>query len=413
MGVQAAVGSRAGKVCFLLAVPIAVHVALFHVGIRLATGRPKEAILLALAAAMGLVTLCAGRLGTWRKARNQENGSTALIASDLYSAVAAIEWGCGLGLVHFSNTDLALSFVAGASLTLAWAVRANASGRSLPAWLSQLAFLTLYFSVRLQTDWLSPRAERSEQDAIGVLVLGFLFLGLHAAVKRAGLEAFRTPTRFAALALPVLSALLLGHQASHFNAAVIFGVAVAFTGLSALEGRGKLAGALAAVAYNLAITVVWLQQGIGGAGGIQYYVIPAGLTLIAAAWVWNNELGPAWNARLRSIGSLCIYAAAAWPALASIEQTSYLLWCIGLCVGGAIAGVLLRVRAYLYLGTTGFLITLVGNAVRHGIQHAILRAAFLTLLGLLLLGGLVLFSIKREQLLARYRKYRAVLAEWD
>ncbi len=413
MGVQAAVGFRVGKVLFLLAVPIAVHVALFHLGIRLATGRPNEAILLALAAAMGLVTLCAERLGTWRKARNKENGTTALIASYIYSAVAAIEWGCGLGLVHFNNTDLALSFVAGATLTLAWALRAQASGSSFPAWLSQLAFLTLYFSVRLQTDWLSPRAERSEQDSIGVLVLGFLFLGLHTAVKRAGLEAFKTPTRFAALVLPVLSALLLGHQASHFNAAVLFGVAVAFTGLSALEGRGKLAGALAAVAYNLAITVLWLQQGIGGAGGIQYYVIPAGLTLIAAAWVWKNELGPAWNARLRSIGSLCIYAVAAWPALASIEQTGYLLWCIGLCVGGAIAGVLLRVRAYLYVGTAGFVITLVGNAVRYGIHHAILRAAFLTLIGLLLLGGLVLFSIKREQLLARYRKYRALLAEWD
>jgi hypothetical protein len=413
MGVQAAVGSRVGKALFLLAVPIAVHVALFHLGIRLATGRPKEAILLALAAAMGLVTLCAERLGTWRKARNKQNGSTALIGSYIYSAVAAIEWGCGLGLVYFNNTDLALSFVAGATLTVAWALRAQASGSSFPAWLSQLAFLTLYFSVRLQTDWLSPRAERSEQDSIGVLVLGFLFLGLHTAVKRTGLEAFKTPTRFATLVLLVLSALLLEHQASHFNAAVLFGVAVAFTGLSALEGRGKLAGGLAAVAYNLAITVLWLQQGIGGAGGIQYYVIPAGLTLIAAARVWKNELGPAWNARLRSIGSLCIYAAAAWPALASIEQTGYLLWCIGLCVGGAIVGVFLRVRAYLYVGTACFVITLVGNAVRYGIHHAILRAAFLTLIGLLLLGGLVLFSIKREQLLARYRKYRVLLAEWD
>lgn len=413
LGVQAAIGSRAGKTLFLLAVPITVHVALFHLGIRLATGRPKEAILLALAAAMGLATLCAERLGTWRKARNQENGSTALRASFLYSAIAAIEWGCGLGLVHFHPTDLALSFVAGASLTLAWALRAVVSGNSLPAWGSQLAFLTLYFSVRLQTDWLSPRAELGEQDSIGVLVLGFLFLGLHTAVKRAGLEAFRTPTRCAALALPVLSALLLGHQASHFHAAVLFGVAVAFSGLSALEGRGKLAGALAAVAYNLAIAVLWLQQGIGGAGGIQYYVIPAGLTLIAAAWVWKTELGPAWNARLRSIGSMCIYAAAAWPALASIEQTGYLLWCIGLCVGGAIAGVVLRVRAYLYAGTACFVVTLVGNAVRYGVHHAILRAAFLTLIGLLLLGGLVLFSIKREQLLARYRTYRALLAEWD
>lgn len=413
MGVPAAAGSRAGKVRFVLAVPIAVHVALFHVGIRLATGRPKEAILLAVAAAMGLVTLCTERLGTRRKARNKDNGSTALIASYVYAAVAAIEWGCGLGVVHFTTADLALSFVAGATLTLAGALRANASGRSLPAWLSQLAFLTLYFSVRLQTDWLGPRAERSEQDAIGVLVLSFLFLGLHTAVRRAGLEAFRTPTRFAALVLPVLSVLLLEHEASHFNAAVVFGVAVAFTGLSALERRGQLAGALAAVAYNLAITLLWLQQGIGGAGGIQYYVIPAGLTLIAAARVWKHELGPAWNARLRSIGSLSIYAAAAWPALASIEQTGYLLWCIGLCVGGAIAGVLLRVRAYLYVGTACFVITLVGNVVRYGIHHAILRAAFLTLLGLLLLGGLVLFSIKREQLLARYRKYRALLAEWD
>ena len=90
----------------------------------------------------------------------------------------------------------------------------------MPAWLSQLAFLTLYFSVRLQTDWLGPRAERSEQDAIGVLVLSFLFLGLHTAVRRAGVEAFRTPTRFAALVLPVLCVALLGHQASHFNAAM-------------------------------------------------------------------------------------------------------------------------------------------------------------------------------------------------
>ncbi|MBI5549585.1 MAG: hypothetical protein HY901_37340, partial [Deltaproteobacteria bacterium] len=410
-GVQAALGSGSGRVLFLLAVPATVHLTAFHVGIRLATGRPQEAILPALAASMALAALLSERVGSWRKGRGHLG--TGILAGHLYGALAALEWAAGLALVQFHTSDLAFSFVAGATLTLLWCIRAQASGSALPAWLAQLAFLTLYASVRLQTDWLGPRGQRGDGDSLATLVLGVLFLGLHTVVKRLDAPAFRQPTRFAALALPVVSALLLAREATYGASLMLLGIALHLTCLAWVEGRGRISGLLAAVAFNLAISVLWLKHGIGGDRDLQYYVIPVGLTLVALSQIYRGSLGPAWQARLRTLGILAIYLTSSWPALSSLGSTVHLLWCVGLCVVGMLVGVAFRVRAYLYLGMAFMVTSLLGNMIRHGIDNHRLGAVFLTAMGALLIGGMVFFSAKREQVLERYRKYRTLLASWE
>ncbi|MGC4114280.1 MAG: hypothetical protein QM765_06615 [Myxococcales bacterium] len=135
-GLQAVLGSGFGRVMFLIAVPFTVHYAAFFVGIKLDTGRPQEVILPYLAASMAVVALLSERTGAWRKARG--HGGAGLLAAHLYGALAAVEWGCGVALVHYSSAEVAACFVAGASLTLLWTLRALAEDHRGFAWLAEL-----------------------------------------------------------------------------------------------------------------------------------------------------------------------------------------------------------------------------------------------------------------------------------
>ncbi|HEY3452764.1 MAG TPA: hypothetical protein VGK67_40850, partial [Myxococcales bacterium] len=407
---QALLGSGFGRAMFLLALPFAVHYAAFFVGIKLDTGRPQEVILPYVAAAMAVVALLSERIGVWRK--NRGHGGSGIVAAHLYGMLAACEWAASLLVVRYAHAEVGACFVAGASLTLLWTLRALAADSKLFAWAAELSFLAVYFSLRMQTDWLGPRGMRGDKDSIATLLLGVLFVGLHTAVKKLKVPAFRQPSRFAALALPVLSALLMAREASYGNAVLLLGVAMQLTVLSWVEGRGKLSGILAAVAFNLALAMVWLTKGIGGGADAQYYVIPAGFTLIVLTYLYGESLGPAWKARLRSVGMLAIYLSSAIPAL-TFESPGYLWTAIGLCVLGIVAGIAFRVRAYLYLGTGFMVASLVTNMTRYGLRDHRVGAAFLTGLGLVIIVAMVFFTSRREELLGRYRKYRQLMAAWE
>jgi len=90
-----------------------------------------------------------------------------------------------------------------------------------------------------------------------------------------------------------------------------------------------------------------------------------------------------------------------------------MLLCVGLCLLGVGAGIALRIRSYVYLGSA-FLVTCVAaNLVRFGMRDHRVGAAFLSLLGLMVVGFMVLLSAHRERLLQRYARVRSLLAAWE
>jgi hypothetical protein len=115
---------------------------------------------------------------------------------------------------------------------------------------------------------------------------------------------------------------------------------------------------------------------------------------------------------LRGGAAATIYAAAAWKPLAF--DTTWALWvCVLVCVLGVAAGIALRVRSYVYLGTVFLVTSVLSNLVRFGVREPRVGALLLSSLCLLVVGFMVVVTTRRSELLQRYRQVRTMLHAWE
>jgi hypothetical protein len=84
-----------------------------------------------------------------------------------------------------------------------------------------------------------------------------------------------------------------------------------------------------------------------------------------------------------------------------------------LAVVGVIAGTLLRIRAFLYLGAGSIAATLSYLLLRVGFAHGDLWAFYLTGMGVLLFGGLITFSVQRERLSLWRSAWETRVRDWE
>ena len=134
--------------------------------------------------------------------------------------------------------------------------------------------------------------------------------------------------------------------------------------------------------------------------------------MLTLVWVFKAALEVPTAERLRAIAIAIIYGAAAWSPLTF--DASWALWlCVLVCVIGVAAGIVLRIRSYVFLGTAFLVTSVVANLVRYGIRDPRAGAIFLSGLGLLVVGFMVLVTTRRAELLARYRSVQQLLARWE
>jgi hypothetical protein len=387
--------------------PASLHFALFFLGYTYSAGRPQEVILPFVALTTGVICLLAEKFGhrppTWL---GVERGKVIEVAAHVYFALSAAELGAGIALIEGMRTSEFLVSLA-AIVPLAWfaIARARSTARQVYAYLAEAAIVAVYLLVRAQV----IRVPVGDFDAIALLALGFAFLGLHWIVKRFGGQVFERPTLVAAHIAPLLAVCLVHPHASQFNALITLGAAVHFTALRAWTKQGTMATLLAGAFYNIAIGIMWISL---DQRDPQLYAIPFGLTLIVLGRLFRDDLDAEWQARLRIAGIVIIYSASAWQALL-FENPIYPLVAACLCVLGIAAGILWKVRAYLYLGTA-FLVTVVlGNMARYGLRDHRLGATFLTLLGLGIVGGMVYFTAKRTEVERRFRELQLYIGTFE
>lgn len=187
------------------------------------------------------------------------------------------------------------------------------------------------------------------------------------------------------------------------------GYAAHFAALATHPRHRGLASLTSVVAFNAALLLVW--QGTG-AGEAQFYVIPAGLSLLALLRVFREAIEVETYARLRALAVTAIYVAGAWKPLMFTDGGSMLL-CVTLCVVGVACGIALRIRSYMYLGTAFLVTCITANLVRFGMRDHRIAAASLFVLGLMVIGSMVMLSAHRAALLQRYARVRAMLATWE
>ena len=144
----------------------------------------------------------------------------------------------------------------------------------------------------------------------------------------------------------------------HFdNYAGLWFLAGLLYGLIALSRRSFGWALLGAVAVNTGVWSLLAHTGVSAAVHPQVWVIPLALIVLVSEHVNRRALRPDVSAGLRYLGIGMLYiSSAADMFIAGVGGSVWLPVVLAvLCVAGVVAGIVLRVRAFLFLGT-GFLL---------------------------------------------------------
>ena len=385
-----------------LATLVGVHVLVMFLGATFSTGRGKEFILPHLGAATAVLATVALSFAGQKVRRG---------VGHLFAALALLEVLLSLMLVEGSRGALREALVAGVGLTVllvALVRRAVSEQDELSAYFAQASVALGYLGARLLgmgVDGLGGA------DSLVALMGGAFFSGLYVFVQREGAElpALRRPALLGAFLFPLAGLLSAPWDEPAYAAALLVGHAAHFAALALHPSRRGLASLASVAAFNAALLVVWGGTRVGEP---QFFIIPAGLSLLVLLRVFRDSLEPETVARLRAGAVTIIYVAGAWKPL-MFNDAGGMMLCVLVCMVGVMAGIALRIRSYVYLGTAFLVTCIAANLVRFGMRDHRAGAAFLSLLGLMVVGFMVLLSAHRERLLGRYARVRSLLSTWE
>ncbi|RKH67920.1 hypothetical protein D7W81_13215 [Corallococcus aberystwythensis] len=384
-----------------LASLFAVHAFILHYGATHSTGRGAEFILPYLGAATALLaTLVLSVAGKTARGRMGRAFSLIALVEVLFAVLA----------VRLPGGAAREAWVAcGGLVFLLFALVRHAAREEdeAAAWLAQMALALGYFCVR----FIGLNARPDAADSLVSIVGGAVFIGLYLFARRegSGLQAFRRPAAAGAWLFPLAGLLTVPWSQPFVAVALLVGYAAHFAALGAFTKQRGAASLMSVAAFNTALYLVWLGT---GSGEPQYYAIPAGLSLLLLLRVFRTGLSPDAYAQLRALAVTGIYVAGAWKPLLFNDGEAMLL-CVFLCLVGVGAGIALRIRSYVYLGSAFLVTAVAANLVRFGMRDHRVGALFLSLLGLLVVAFMVTLSAHRATLLQKYGRVRDLLATWE
>jgi hypothetical protein len=313
------------------------------------------------------------------------------------------------------------------------------SRRTRYVYLAEVLLVLFFFHVRLNLPELFlPRAV--QYWTFLVMLLAFVGIGLAELFERRGVMVLAGPLRRTGVLLPLIPLLafwtkppafllewsegrapgarpFLGYLEKlpqHFdNYAGLWFLAGLLYGLVALSRRSFGWALLGALATNAGVWALLAYTGVSAAVHPQGWVIPLALIVLVSEHVNRRELRPDAAAGLRYLGIGMLYvSSAADMFIAGIGESLWLpVVLAALCVAGIFAGILLRVRAFLFLGV-GFLLLDVFAMIWHA---AVDRAqtwvwyASGIVLGTAILALFALFEKRRNDALAVVERVR----RWD
>jgi hypothetical protein len=291
--------------------------------------------------------------------------------------------------------------------------RAVAERSGVGALHAQLALVAAYAVFRsLFAPGLAPA-----WDALAALTLAFALVGVAVAARRAGATPVAaTVRRFSAL-LPIAAQALAAFDTGPLGDsgdAVAAGGALVYLAMAMAE-RSRAFGALATLASQLAF-VLWSQDQDPGLLPASA-VLPGalGATMLVLAQLYGERLGPAARRTARLLGGLLLFVPGALTIVSRLggdDERFALLFGV-LCLVGVIAGTLLRVRAYLFLGGLFLLLDIGAHVAHAGLQDQRVGFALMTVLGLGILGGMAAVTLRREAAQRLARRLADTLRAWD
>jgi hypothetical protein len=309
---------------------------------------------------------------------------------------------------------LALLIVAG----LAFAVWADVDplglsdrGRTAYVYAGEVLLVVLFLHMRLSSPNLFD-ARLAEYWPFIVMGLAFAGVLAGAVLERLRLRILAEPLGYTGLFLPLLPVLAFWvHRPGQYSLQwFLMGLVYA---LVALIRRNLAFALLAACAGNVGLWVVLSDNEMKFVHYPQLWIVPLALTVLVGAELNKHLLSRGQLNTLRYVALTVIYlASTADTFIAGLGQhIARPLVLIGLAIVGVFAGMLLRIRAFLFLGV-GFVgmgvVALVGHAARQQQGNWIWPLAGIVL-GLLIIVMFGVFEKRRSDILHLLEKLR----EWE
>jgi hypothetical protein len=375
-------------------------------GVAVATLISREGALLAATLAVAATAAHVGAVFAARARRDDATWGLS-VGRDLVLVASALAMCLFVATSILGGFMVGLSGIAALGLLLAVSVHAV-------AWQGTARHVALVEALVVAFYAFATRSFRPgpEIDAMIGLLYGFSLLGVAVIARRRQIPAVATATRRFAAALPIALFVLTTNGATNQAAGLALGSSMLY-GAMAFAERSRIFGSLAALAANLALIVFAVAQGLEG---VEVYVGPLGILVTALAQIFAPKMTPQARSALRILGGALLYLPAGMKLtfrLGAAEDGTYSVIFGIVCLLGVVAGLVLRVRAYLALGTLFLTLDVIANLVHVGLRDHRIGFVLLSASGLGILGIMIAITLGRDKAWAVVGRMRSRMLAWD
>jgi len=262
----------------------------------------------------------------------------------------------------------------------------------------------LFMHIRLTMPWLFHGWFMRYWTLI-VVVLAFLGVGLSELFRRQNRLVLAEPLERTGAFLPILSVLSFWILRSHVNYSVLLLLVGVIYGTLSVARKSFGFGLLAALAANVGFG--YHLHELGGYELLrqhpQLWLIPAALSVLAAAYLNRDQLKPDQFVAIRYITIMIIYVSSTADIFINgVKDAPWLPMVLaGLSVAGIFAGMLLRVRAFLFLGSAFLVLSLVTmiHSASVNLEWTWLWSVAGISLGMAIIAVFAVFEKKRNEVL--------------
>ncbi|MBL9123497.1 MAG: hypothetical protein JNG90_07675, partial [Planctomycetaceae bacterium] len=239
-------------------------------------------------------------------------------------------------------------------------------GRMAYVYAAELVLAAIFLHVRMTMPWLFQGVFRAWWPLV-VMAIAYLGVGLSEWFGRRRQNVLAEPLERTGILLPLLPVIGFWFVDSQTNYSLLLLVVGGLYAALAVTRKSLGFGLLAALAANGGLWH-YLHQ-LGGVGLLEHpqlWLIPPALCVLAAAWLNRERLTAAQMTTVRYITSLTIYlSSTADIFLQGVNEAPWLPLVLGaFALAGVLAGIVMRVRAFLFLGT-GFLTLAILTMIWH------------------------------------------------
>jgi hypothetical protein len=286
-------------------------------------------------------------------------------------------------------------------------------GRTAYVYAAEVILALLFLHIRLTMPWLFVGFFRRYWPIV-VMLLAFVGVGLAELFRRQRRIVLAEPLERSGAFLPLLPVLGFWFVPSETHFSVIMVAAAGIYAVLSIMRRSFVYGVLAAAAANGGLWYLLAQaDGWGLLEHPQLWFIPPALCVLAAAYLNREHMGETELATIRYAAAAVIFiSSTADIFLVGVAEAPWLpLVLAALSLAGIFAGIWLRVRSFLLLGT-GFLVLALLTVIWYAavdLEQTWVWSVSGIIAGVLIIALFAVFEKKRQEVLG----VLAQLKEWD